>query len=437
MRRTAAPAVYLPYLHHPDTRKHMAKQIDVDWVRKQFPALSREMNGEPVVYLDGPAGSQVPERVALAVRDYLTGSNANRGGAFPTSQETDALVDSARRAIADLLGTDDPSLIAFGPNMTTLTFALSRAMGKTWQRGDEIIVTQLDHDANITPWALAARDAGAAVQYVEIDAKDCTLRLDDLEAKLSERTRLVAIAAASNAVGTINPVRQIVELAHGAGAEVFVDAVHYAPHGMIDVSAWDCDYLVCSAYKFFGPHVGILWGRRQPMAKLPAYKVRPAHDEPPDRWETGTQCHEALAGVLETVEYLADLGRTVTPEAPDRRSALVSALDAIAEHERELAARLLGGLAELPDVDVLGIREPDRLADRVPTVSFTHARRRPVEIAQRLAESGIFVWAGHHYALLLTETLGLMPDGMLRVGPLHYNTLAEVNRLLEALAGID
>ena len=415
----------------------MTNPIDVTWARSQFPALRREQNGAPVIFLDGPAGSQVPERVANAVHDYLIGSNANRGGDFSTSRETDRLIGEARSAMADFLGTDDPGSVAFGPNMTTLTFALSRALSRQWREGDEILISRLEHDANITTWVLAARDAGATVRYIDFDPSDCTLMLEDLEQKLSQRTRLVAIGAASNAVGTIHPVKRIVEMAHAAGAKVFVDAVHYAPHALIDVSEWGCDYLVCSAYKFFGPHVGVLWGRRESMTDPPAYKLRPAHDSTPDRWETGTQNHEALAGLVATIDYLVELGGRVDPAATARRQALVAAMSAIQTYERQLAARLLEGLAAIPDLEVLGIQETSRLDARVPTVSVTHARHSPAELSAHLAESGIFVWAGHHYALMLAETLGLMPEGMLRIGPLHYNTPAELDRLFEALVRID
>lgn len=407
--------------------------LDVGWCRRQFPALARQIAGRPVVYFDGPAGSQVPARVIDAVGRYLAEMNANHGGVFATSQESDAVIDEAHRAVADFLGTNDPETVAFGPNMTSLTFSLSRALSRTWKAGDEVVLLRLEHDANVTPWALAARDARATVRYVEIRAEDCTVDMEDLKAKLCPRTRLVAAGCASNAVGTINPVREIVELAHGVGAQVFLDAVHYAPHGAIDVEAWDCDYLVCSAYKFFGPHVGVLWGRRSLMTELPAYKVRPAPEELPGRWMTGTQNHEGIAGVLAAVEYLAQLGRTVAPEVSERRTALLAACAAIGDHERRLAGHLLRGLARLPHIRVWGITDLERLEERVPTISVTHAHRRPVELAEHLAARGIFVWHGNFYAQPLTEALGLEPDGMVRIGLLHYNTVEEVDRLLEEL----
>lgn len=411
--------------------------FDVAWCRRQFPALARTLDGQPVVYFDGPAGSQVPRRVADAVADYLVRTNANHDGPFATSRESDAMLHSAHRALADFVGTDDSDTIVFGPNMTSLTFALSRALGRTWRPGDEVLVTRLDHDANVTPWVLAARDAGATVRHVGISGHDCTLDMGDLAAQLSPRTRLVAVACASNAAGTINPMAEIARLAHHAGALVFFDAVHYAPHGLLDVRNWDCDFLACSAYKFFGPHVGLLWGRRELLAELPAYKVRPAPDDIPGRWMTGTQNHEGIAGTLAAVEYLAELGRTLSGEAAGRRAALETAYDGITTYEREIVGTLLAGLAELPDVKVWGITDPEQLDRRVPTVALTHRRLSPRELATHLSDRGIFVWHGNFYALPLTEALGLEPEGMVRVGLLHYNTRQEVQRLLAVLADLD
>jgi cysteine desulfurase family protein (TIGR01976 family) len=343
------------------------------------------------------------------------------------------MLEDARRAVADLLGSDAPQQVVFGPNMTTLTQSLARALGRTWKPGDEVVVTRLEHDANYTPWVQAARDAGAEVRRVEIRTEDCTLDLDDLESKLSERTRLVAVGCASNAVGTINPVARIAALAHAVGARIFLDAVHLAPHAALDVAAWDCDFVTCSAYKFFGPHVGILWGKREPLEELPVYKLRPVHDHLPHRWETGTQNHEGIAGTRAAIDYLADLGRDHDPGATDRRQALLSAYAAIEAYERPLAARLLDGLARLPEIRVYGITDTARIAERVPTVSFTHERLSPHEVAKRLDQHGIFVWHGNYYAQPLTETLGLEPEGMVRVGILHYNTAREIDRLLEAV----
>ena len=408
--------------------------LDIAAIRRRFPALARTQNGQPVIFFDGPAGSQAPRSVVDSVADYLVRMNANHDGLFATSRESDAMLDDAHRAMADFVGTDDPDTVVFGANMTSLTFALSRALAKTWRPGDEVLLSRLDHDANFTPWVLAAKDAGATVRHVEINADDCTLDIDDLTAKLSPRTRLVAVGCAGNATGTINPVEEIVAAAHRFGALVFLDAVHYAPHALPDVAAWDCDFLACSAYKFFGPHVGVLWGRRQLMADLPAYKVRPAPDDTPGRWMTGTQNHEGIAGTLAAVEYLADLGRSCQADVTDRRAALVAAYRNIASHERSLVSTMLAGLAELPAVKIWGITDQNRLDQRVPTVAITHDRIRPAELARHLGDLGIFVWHGNFYAQPLTEALGLEPDGMVRIGLLHYNTQEEVQRFLGVMA---
>jgi cysteine desulfurase family protein (TIGR01976 family) len=411
--------------------------IEINTVRRQFPALAREVNGRAAVYFDGPAGSQTPQRVIDAIGQYMIRCNANHGAVFTTSRESDALLDEAHRAVADLLGAPDPDLVAFGANMTTLTFALSRALAKTWKPGDEIVVTRLDHDGNVTPWVLAARDAGAVVKHANIHAEDCTLDLDSLVSKLSSHTRLVAVGCASNAVGTINPVKRIIELAHAAGAQVFLDAVHHAPHAAMDVADWDCDYLACSAYKFFGPHVGILYGKRSLLTQLPAYKLRPASDDLPGRWMTGTPSHEGIAGTLASVEYLADLGRSISRDVANRRAALLAAYAAIQAQERELGSRLIAGLKRLPQFKIWGITDPERFADRVPTIAITHARMPARAVAEHLNRHGIFVWHGNFYALSLTETLGLEPEGMVRIGLLHYNTVEEVDRLLSALAELE
>jgi cysteine desulfurase family protein (TIGR01976 family) len=411
----------------------MALAFDVDTIRKQFPALARTVAGQPAVFFDGPAGSQVPQSVADAVSSYLLMTNANHAGLFASSRESDAILHAAHQAVADFLGAEDSNCIAFGANMTTLTFALSRALSQTWQPGDEIIVTQLDHDANVSPWTLAARDRGVTVRQVDIDPADCTLRMEDFEAKLSSRTKLVAVGYASNLVGTINPVAEIIEKSHAVGARVFVDAVHYAPHGLIDVTALDCDFLACSAYKFFGPHVGMLYGKREYLEASEAYKVRPASNDVPDKWMTGTQNHEGIAGVLAAVDYLSNLGRSFAGDSLNRREALTAAFSAIETHERELLVRLLDGLADLPGVKVYGITAGDRLEQRVPTVSFTHERLVPCKIAASLGSQGFFTWDGHSYALPLTEALDLEPDGVVRVGLLHYNTVEEVDRLIGCL----
>jgi cysteine desulfurase family protein (TIGR01976 family) len=405
--------------------------FDANSVRPQFPALRRD-----AVFFDGPAGSQVPQSVIDAISSYYVNHNANHGGLFATSRESDSVVDDARRACADLLGTADDGCIAFGANMTSLTFSVSRAIAANWKPGDEVIVTRLDHDANVSPWTRAADDRGAIVHHVAIQPEDCTLDLDDFRRKLSSRTKLVAVGCASNAVGTRNPFVEMTRLAHEAGALVFLDAVHYAPHLLMDVAAWDCDFLCCSAYKFFGPHVGILYGKRRLLEELPAYKVRPCAETLPDRWMTGTQNFAAIASVGAAIEYLASIGEPGRVSA-GRRARLQRTFAAIESYERELAKRLLAGLGSLSSVRVYGITDPKRLNERVPTVSFTHAKRKPAEVAAYLASKNVFAWHGNYYALPLTEALGVEPDGMVRVGLQHYNTAAEVDRLLAALAQID
>lgn len=321
--------------------------------------------------------------------------------------------------------------------MTTITLAVSRALARTWQPGDEIIVSRLDHDANFTPWILAAEDAGVAVRYIDLHPEGGTLDLDDYRSKLSERTRLVAVGYAANATGTINPVHDMVKSAHAVGALIFVDAVHFAPHGRINVARLGCDLLVCSAYKFFGPHVGVLWGRRSLLQETRPYKLRPAPDRVPGRWMTGTQNHEGIAGAAAAVDYLASLGAGSegTPES-SRSARLDAAFDQIVSYEQTLSARLLAGLDGIPDVTIQGISDLSRMDERVPTVSLTHMKRTPKEIAVKLAAAGIFVWSGHHYAQPFTEAAGLEPHGTLRMGALHYNTVEEIDRIVEAIAGL-
>lgn len=408
----------------------------VERLRAQFPALSREVAGRPAVYLDGPAGTQTPRPVIDAIVKYLSCHNANHGGRFITARESDAMLDQAHQAAADLLGASDPDCVFFGANMTSLTFAMSRALSRSWRPGDEVVVTRLDHDANVTPWVLAARDAGATVRYVDLHREDCTLDLDQFRQLFNERTRLVAVGCASNATGTLNPVRQISSWAREVGALSFLDAVHYAPHARIDVEAWGCDFLACSAYKFFGPHVGLMWGRRALLEEIPAYKVRPATNQLPGKWMTGTQNHECIAGVLAAIDYLAEIGREGTATVLDRRAALSRAFTAIEVYERQLVQHLLAGLSQLPDMTIHGITGAERACERLPTVSITHARLKPAELADRLAERGIFAWHGNYYALQLSETLGFEPHGMVRLGLVHYNTREEVDYLLDQLGKI-
>lgn len=411
----------------------MSTPFDVGRWRARFPGLAREVNGRPAAFLDGPAGSQVPDSVAAAVARAMLHVNANHGGAFVTSVENDAMVERARRAASTFVGDDGTGTIVFGPNMTTLTFALARSLARTWRPGDEVVVTRLDHDANVTPWVLAAETAGATVRHVPIRVEDGTLDLDAYARLLSPRTRLVAVGHASNALGTVNPVAEITALAHRAGAEVFVDAVHGAPHRLLDVAAWGCDWLACSAYKFFGPHLGMLWGRRNRLAELPVEKVRPASDLPPERWETGTPSYEAIAGTLAAIEYLAEIGREHGATG-DLREALRAAFDAIGGHEQGLAAAAIAALASVPGVRVRGITDPSRLHERVATFGFTVEGVPAGEVARRLAARGVFVWSGNFYAVEATRALGLEPDGLVRAGFLHYNGAEDVERFATALS---
>jgi cysteine desulfurase family protein (TIGR01976 family) len=410
--------------------------FDIDWVRAQFPALWQEVNGQPAIFFDAPGGTQVPQRVIDAMRDYLASSNSNTHGVFITSRRSDEILASAHSAVADLLGCDAEEVV-FGPNMTTLTFALSRAIGRDLRPGDELIVTHLDHNANIAPWA-ALEERGAVVRYVDIHSEDCTLNMEDLKRQLNSRTRVVAVGYAANAVGTINDVAEIVRMAHRVGALAFVDAVHYAPHGPIDVRALDCDFLVCSSYKFFGPHCGALYGKREHLERLHPYKVRPAPEKIPDRWETGTQNHEGQAGVAAAIDYLAELGRRcASPAASTRREQLLAAYGAIRDYERGLSARLIEGLLKIPGLTFYGIREPERFAQRTPTVAIRMEGHTPRELAEYLGARGIFTWDGNYYAINLTERLGVESSGgMLRIGLAHYNTADEVDRLLAALKTI-
>jgi cysteine desulfurase family protein (TIGR01976 family) len=405
--------------------------LDLTWVRSQFPSLTQNVNGNPAVFLDGPGGTQVPQRVIDAISDYLTTSNANTCGAYATSRRTNATIDDARAAMADFLGCD-PDEIAFGPNMTTLTYAMSRAIGRQLGPGNEILLTHLDHDANISPWR-ALEETGATVRFAEINQEDCTLDMNDLARKISGHTRVVAVGYASNAVGTINPVKQIVQLAHAHSALAYIDAVHYAPHGPIDVRALDCDFLVCSAYKFFGPHMGLLYGKREHLKRLQPYKVRANTEAIPNRWEWGTLNHECIAGITACVDYLADLGRRVDPSASTRRAALLAAYDAIQKHERNLAKRLIRGLAAIPGLTIYGITDPRRFDQRCPTIAVRIAGHTPLELATALGERGFFTWDGNYYALNLTERLDVEKDGgFLRIGLVHYNTSEEVDRLINA-----
>ena len=456
--------------------------LDLTRIRSQFPSLAQTVNGYPAVFFDGPGGTQVPQRVIDAISNYLARDNANSGGAYPTSRRTDAVIAEARAAMADFFHCA-PDEVIFGQNMTALTYMISRSIGRELQPGDEILVTRLDHDANVSPWLQMAEERKVTVRWAEIHDKDCTLDLRDLASKINEHTKLVAVGYASNAVGTINPVKEIVQLAHAAGALAYVDAVHYTPHGLIDVAALNCDFLVCSTYKFFGPHMGVLFGKREHLQRLRPYKVRPLTDAIPFRWEFGTLNHECIAGITACVDYIADLGRDSgtcgdsRPRKPalskpegqgesngsggpdvsgrggnnetrlphpsaffgeggktERRAAIESAYAAIHEHERVLLERAMQGLQQIPGARIYGITDPARYHERCGTIAVRIQGHSPLELATRLGERGIFTWDGNYYALNLTEHLGVEKSGgFLRIGLVHYNTIDEVDRLLAAL----
>jgi cysteine desulfurase family protein (TIGR01976 family) len=408
------------------------KALDTAWVRQQFPSLQTQVNGQPAAFLDGPAGTQVPQQVIDAIKNYLLHDNANTCGAFATSRRNDAMIPAARQSMADFFNCG-PDEVSFGQNMTTITFALARAIGRDLNPGDEVVVTTLDHDANVAPWR-ALEEKGVIVRQVDIHDADCTLDMEDLQRKLTKKTKLVAVGYASNAVGTINPVAEIAKLAHSVGALIFVDAVHYAPHGAIDVQTLNCDFLACSPYKFFGPHMGTLYGKREHLLHFAPYKVRPAPDALPDRWETGTQVQELIAGIAAAVEYLATLGKRHDPASQDRRAALLAAYRVTHEHEMSLLAKLLQGLQQIEGLSIFGITDPAKFDQRCSTVSIRLDGHTPTETANFLGDRGIFTWDGNFYALNLTERLGVQSTGgLLRIGLVHYNTAEEVDRLLTAL----
>jgi cysteine desulfurase family protein (TIGR01976 family) len=417
--------------------------LDLTRIRSQFPSLSQTVNGHPAVFLDGPGGTQVPQRVIDAISNYLGHDNANTGGAYATSRRTDALIAEARSAMADFLhcGADE---VIFGPNMTTLTFAMSRAIGRELKPGDEILLTRLDHDANVSPWLLMAEDRGFTVRWVDFRDEDCTLDMQDLASKLNENTRLVAVGYASNAVGTINPVKEIVRLAHRAGALAYIDAVHYGPHGLIDVAALDCDFLACSTYKFFGPHMGVLFGKREHLKRLRPYKVRPNTNAIPNCWEWGTLNHECIAGITACVEYIASLGSRAAQHSgvaksghSERRAAIESAYAAIHEHERALLERMMAGLKQIPGLKLYGIADPARFDERCATFAVRVDGFTPLELATQLGQRGFFTWDGNYYAINVTEHFDVEKSGgFLRIGLVHYNTAEEVDSLLSALREI-
>lgn len=411
--------------------------LDINRIREQFPALDRRS-----VFFDNPGGTQIARPALDRMQDYLVNSNANRGGAFSTSFRSDAILDEARQALADFFNARRAEEIVFGANMTSLTFQISRSLARTWEPGDAIVVTRLDHDANVTPWIMAAEERGCQVHSVDFNLDEGTLNMDQLQASLEEEPRLVAVGYASNALGTLNPVAEITRMAHNTGALVYVDAVHYAPHGVLDIQDLGCDFLVCSAYKFFGPHVGILYGRYDLLDELNAYKVRPASELPPGKFESGTQNHEGIAGVLGALEYFEWIGENFGSlesdgETANRRLRLKAAMQVIQAYETELSQALLEVLEESPGVHIFGLMDASRLAERVPTYAFNLKGFSPRQVAEELGKADIFVWDGNYYALSVTEALGVEESGgMVRVGPVHYNTVEEIERFGEALGRI-
>jgi cysteine desulfurase family protein (TIGR01976 family) len=399
----------------------------VPLIRSHFPALERWHGGQPVAYFDGPGGTQVPRGVAEAVTDYLYQHNANTHWAFPTSHETDEAIAGARHALADFLN-GSPGEIAFGANMTTLTFHLARALGRGFGPGDEVLVTELDHHANVDPWREMARERGVTVRVARMEPGACRLDMEDLGRQINGRTRLLAVGAASNALGTVNDVAEAARLAHDAGARVFVDAVHYAPHRLVDVRALDCDFLACSAYKFYGPHVGVLYGRHDLLQRLDVPKLRPAPDAAPERLETGTQNHEGIVGAAAAVEFLASLA-----DGPTRRARLQAAFDGLHERAMALVEHVWRGLTGIQGVRLFG---PPPTAPRTPTVSFTVGSVPSAEVCRRLADLGLFASHGDFYASTAVERLGCSREGLVRVGCACYTTEEEIDRLLAAVREI-
>jgi cysteine desulfurase family protein (TIGR01976 family) len=413
--------------------------LDLAWIRAQFPALAQTIDAHskrcPAVFLDGPGGTQVPRRVIDAIADYLVCNNANTGGAYHTSRDTDRMIAEARSAMGDFLNCDTDEIV-FGPNMTTLTYAMSRVLGRELVPGDEIVLTLLDHDANFSPWK-ALEEKGVIIRAVKFNQSDCTLDMRDLAEKIGKRTRLVAVGYASNAVGTINNVAEVLRLARQAGALSYIDAVHYAPHGPIDVRALDCDFLVCSTYKFFGPHMGVLYGKREHLKKLRPYKVRPNTDNIPNCWEWGTLNHECIAGIKACVDYWEALGRRAEPTVTTRRGAILAAHTAIHQHERRMMEKMIAGLLAIPGLKLYGITDPRHFENRCATFAVRIEGHSPLELATKLGERGFFTWDGNYYALNLTEQLDVERlGGFLRIGLVHYNTMEEVERLLKALREI-
>jgi cysteine desulfurase family protein (TIGR01976 family) len=415
--------------------------FDVDEIRSKFPGLNIADDGVPRIYFDNPAGTQVSQYVIDKMSECLIEANANIGGYFRTSERVTTLVDEAHAAMADLLNAPSADEIVFGQNMTTLTLYMSRSIGRRMNSGDEIILTRMDHDANVQPWVLLARDLGFEIKWLPFDLGTFEFDLSQLDDLLTDKTRLVCIGGASNLTGTINDVKTICDKARSAGAWTYIDAVQSVPHVSTDVQQLGCDFLVCSAYKFFGPHQGILWGKREVLEALEAYKVRPAPEELPGCFETGTQSHEGMAGTAAAVDYFASIGEKFGDKFLDknrqyegRRQSLHAAMDCLFDYETGLATRLIDGLQQLPGVRVQGITAKDAMDRRVPTVSFTADGIAPSSIAESLAKKNIYVWSGHNYAVEAAMALGIYESGgAIRVGPVHYNTEEEIDTILVAL----
>ena len=418
--------------------------FELDIVRSQFPSLAITDDGRRRIYFDNPAGTQVPEMVIDRMADCMREASANLGGHFRTSKLADAIADDAREAMADFLNAASADEIIFGQNMTTITLHVSRSIGKKFKAGDEIILSRMDHDANVQPWVLMARDFNLEVRWLPFDTTTFEFDLAALDEILSERTRLICVGGASNLTGTINDVKGICQRASKVGAWTYIDAVQSAPHIATDVQAIGCDFLVSSAYKFFGPHQGILWGRRELLESLEPYKVRPAPDVLPWCFETGTQSHEGMAGTAAAVDYFAWIGETMAENHQSsyahfdgRRKFAHAAMDCLFDYERSLSEHLIAGLHAIPGVKVQGITADEALDRRVPTVAFTHETAKPDEVARRLADENIFVWSGHNYALEAVRALGIADaGGAVRVGPVHYNSIGEIDELLNALEDI-
>ena len=416
--------------------------LNIKTIREQFPALALKDEGKARIYLDNPGGTQVPRQVLERMEHYLIHTNSNHGGPFRTSVESDKVLEDAHQGMADLLNAKSADEIIFGANMTSLTFAVSRSIGRLLKRGDAILLTRMDHDGNVGPWLHLAEDLGLEVKWLNFDLKTYEYDLEEAQSIFKDNNiKLAAINYASNCLGTINNVKALTEMAHLSDTLVFVDAVQYVPHGPTDVQDIGCDFLACSPYKFFGPHQGVLWGKAELLEKLEAYKVRPAENTAPGKFETGTQLHEGQAGTLGVLEYLEWLGETMGaeylanfPEFSGRRKKLHAAMLAIQDYEQTLSSRLIEGLQNLAGVDVKGISAVKDLARRVPTVSFTVKNQNPEEIAVKLAAENIFVWDGHNYALEAVRLMGIEEaGGVVRIGPVHYNTLEEIDRTLEVL----